>query len=127
MVFLFIEEIDFRDEIKASSLLLMLATKNFFLASQMSIKTEPFQRTDISVQPLGFNLQLFRVQILNIFYRVPLGPPKIKKFKKRTRCLLVGSESEFKISEVFLQIPLGLCFLKIVVKADPAHVNSVRR
>jgi hypothetical protein len=30
MVFLFIEEIDFRDEIKASSLLLMLATKNFF-------------------------------------------------------------------------------------------------
>jgi hypothetical protein len=48
----------------------------------MSINTEPFQITDISVQPLGFNLQLFRVQILNVFYRVPLGPPKIKKRSK---------------------------------------------
>src|SRR5687767_11682079 len=40
----------------------------------MFINTEPFQRTDISLQPLEFNLQLYRVQILNVFLPSPSGP-----------------------------------------------------
>jgi hypothetical protein len=56
MAFLFIEEIDFRNEIKASVPPPGACWQKLFLASQMSINTEPFQRIDISVQLLGFAL-----------------------------------------------------------------------
>ena len=95
----------------------------------MSIKTEPFQRTDISVQPLGFNLQLFRVQILNVFYRVPLAPLKIKKIVQKKDPMFT-SRKRIRIQNFggFSSNPSGPLFSKNSSQScDPAHANSVRR
>jgi hypothetical protein len=77
------------------------ASKKTFLASLMSTSSEPFQRTDISTQPLGPSIWLYRVSILKVFLPEPSGPAKIKKtFKKWTQCihrpfnfLLVGADT----------------------------------